>query len=136
MGTWNREWRWRQSRYFCSSCYYGRIYCWACFESYNLPSLLLKICTCSTIWGCATIKINHENKVICTHIVMHWAIIWICATNWVSMVAIIFYICSAMHSLLEYLKIENLKKLSRDWSLLQKVRKQGIIFWHRIFLKV
>jgi len=22
------------------------------------------------------------------------------------------------------------KKLSRDWSLLQKVRKQGIIFWH------
>jgi len=30
---------------------------------------------------------------------------------------------------LEYLKIENLKKLSRDWSLLQKVRKQGIIFW-------
>jgi len=25
------------------------------------------------------------------------------------------------------------KKLSRDWSLLQKVRKQGIIFWHRYF---
>jgi len=23
----------------CSSCYYDRIYCWACFENYNLPSL-------------------------------------------------------------------------------------------------
>jgi len=28
------------------------------------------------------------------------------------------------------------KKLNRDWSLPQKVRKQGIIFWHEIFLKV
>jgi len=26
--------------------------------------LLLKISMCGTIWGCATIKINHENKVI------------------------------------------------------------------------
>jgi len=26
-------------------------------------------------------------------------------------------------------------KLNRDWSLLQKVRKQGIIFWHEIFCK-
>jgi len=25
--------------------------------------------------------------------------------------------------------------ISRDWSLLQKVRKQGIIFWHDIFIK-
>jgi len=39
-----------------------------------------------------------------------------------------------LHDILEYLKIENLKKLSRDWSLLQKVRKQGMIFWHNIFL--
>jgi len=31
--------------------------------------LLLKTCTCGTIWGCAAIKINHENKVICTRIV-------------------------------------------------------------------
>jgi len=37
--------------------------------------------------------------------------------------------------ILEYLKIENLKKLSRDWSLQQKVRKQGIIFWLKIFYK-
>jgi len=28
--------------------------------------LLLKISRCGTIQGCATIKINHENKVICT----------------------------------------------------------------------
>jgi len=28
--------------------------------------LLLKICTCGTIQGCTTIKINHENKVIYT----------------------------------------------------------------------
>jgi len=28
------------------------------------------------------------------------------------------------------------KKLSRDWLLLQKVRKQEITFWHKIFLKV
>jgi len=35
--------------------------------------LLLKIYTCGTIRGCATIKINHENKVICTWIVMHCA---------------------------------------------------------------
>jgi len=33
---------------------------------------------------------------------------------------------------LEYLKIKSLK-LCRDWSLLSK---QGIIFWHDIFLKV
>jgi len=50
--------------------------------------LLLKICTCGTIWGCTTIKSNHENKVICTRIVMHWATIWICATNRVNMVHI------------------------------------------------
>jgi len=25
--------------------------------------LLLKFCTCGTIWGCATIKINYESKV-------------------------------------------------------------------------
>jgi len=50
--------------------------------------LLLKICTCSTIQGCATIKINHENEVICTQIVMHWATIRICATNQVNMVYI------------------------------------------------
>jgi len=42
--------------------------------------LLLKICTCGTIWGCATIKINHENKVICTWIVMHSGTIRICTT--------------------------------------------------------
>jgi len=28
--------------------------------------LPLKICTCGTIQGYATIKINHKNKVICT----------------------------------------------------------------------
>jgi len=48
--------------------------------------LLLKICTCGTIWGCATIKINHENKVICTQIVTHWATNQICATNRVNTV--------------------------------------------------
>jgi len=31
-------------------------------------------------------------------------------------------------------KNKNLK-LSRDWSLLQNIRKQGLIFWHEIFLK-
>jgi len=48
--------------------------------------LLLKNCTCGTIRGCATIKINHKNKVICTQIVTHWATIRICATNQVNMV--------------------------------------------------
>jgi len=48
--------------------------------------LLLKICTCSTIQGCATIKINHENKVICTWIVTYCATIWICTTNRVNTV--------------------------------------------------
>jgi len=48
--------------------------------------LLLKICTCGTIWGCTTIKINYENKVICTQIVTHWATIQICATNQVNTV--------------------------------------------------
>jgi len=47
--------------------------------------LLLKICTCGTIRGCATIKINHKNKVICTWIVTHCTTIWICATNQVNM---------------------------------------------------
>jgi len=51
--------------------------------------LLLKICTCSTIRGCATSKVNHENKVICTWIVTHCATIRICATNQVN---IVFYI--------------------------------------------
>jgi len=50
--------------------------------------LLLKICTCGTIRGCATIKINYENKVICTRIVKHWATIRICTTNQVNMVCI------------------------------------------------
>jgi len=49
--------------------------------------LLLKICTCGTIRGCATIKINYENKVICTRIVTHWATIQICATNRVNTVS-------------------------------------------------
>jgi len=49
-------------------------------------NLLLKICICDTIWGCATIKINHKNKVICTWIVMHCTTIWIYTTNWVNMV--------------------------------------------------
>jgi len=48
--------------------------------------LLLKICTCDTIQGCATIKINYKNKVICTWIVTHWANIWICTTNRVNTV--------------------------------------------------
>jgi len=48
--------------------------------------LLLKICTCGTIRGCATIKINYKNKVICTQIITHWATIWICTTNWVNTV--------------------------------------------------
>jgi len=50
--------------------------------------LLLKICTCSTIQGCTTIKINYKNKVIFTQIVMHCTTIQICATNWVNMVCI------------------------------------------------
>jgi len=48
--------------------------------------LLLKICTCRTIRECATIKINHKNKVICTQIVIHCATIRICATNRVNTV--------------------------------------------------
>jgi len=52
--------------------------------------LLLKICTCDTIQGCATIKINHENKVICTQIVTHWAAIQICTTNQVNTVCILY----------------------------------------------
>jgi len=63
------------------------VYSWACFESYNLPyHLLQKICTCSTIWGCATIKIIHKNKIICTRIVTHCATFQICATNRVNTV--------------------------------------------------
>jgi len=46
--------------------------------------LLLKFCTCGIIWGCTTIKINHENKVICTRVVTHWATIRICTTNQVN----------------------------------------------------
>jgi len=42
--------------------------------------LLLKICTCGTIQGYATIKINHENEVICTRIITHCVTIQICAT--------------------------------------------------------
>jgi len=57
------------------------------FKAINYHHLLLKICTCSTIRGCTTININHDNKVICTWIVMHWATIWICATNRVNTVA-------------------------------------------------
>jgi len=49
--------------------------------------LLLKICTCGTIRGCATIKINYGNKVICTRIVTHWATSRICATNRVNTVS-------------------------------------------------
>jgi len=48
--------------------------------------LFLKICTCGTIRGCATIKINHKNKDICTRIVTHCATIHICATNRVNTV--------------------------------------------------
>jgi len=48
--------------------------------------LFLKIYTCGTIQGCATIKINYENKVICTWIVTHWATIRIRTTNRVNMV--------------------------------------------------
>jgi len=48
--------------------------------------LLLKFCTCSAIQGCTTIKINYENKVICTRIVTHCTTIRICTTNWVNMV--------------------------------------------------
>jgi len=56
------------------------------FKAITYHHLLLKICTCGTIWGCATIKINYENKVICTRIVMHWVTIRICTTNWVNMI--------------------------------------------------
>jgi len=48
--------------------------------------LLLKICTCGTIQGCTTIKIIHENKVICTRVVMYCTTIRICAINWVNTV--------------------------------------------------
>jgi len=58
------------------------------FKGITYHHLLLKICTCGTIRGCTTIKINHENKVICTRIVMHWATIRICATNRVNTVHI------------------------------------------------
>jgi len=39
--------------------------------------LLLRICTCGTIWECTKIKIkiNHKNEVICTRKVMHCATI-------------------------------------------------------------
>ena len=57
--------------------------------------LLLKICTCGTIRGCATIKINYENKAICTRIVTHWATIRICATNRVNTV----HSASCLHAL-------------------------------------
>jgi len=50
--------------------------------------LLLKIGACSTIRGCATIKINYENKVFRTRIVTHCSTIRICATNRVNMVYI------------------------------------------------
>ena len=43
--------------------------------------LLLKLCTCGTSRGFATIKINYENKVIFTRIVTHWATIQIYTTN-------------------------------------------------------
>jgi len=59
--------------------------------------LLLKICTCNTIQGCTTIKINYENKVICTRIVTHWATIWICATNRVNTVFASLYMHVCMH---------------------------------------
>jgi len=48
--------------------------------------LLLKICTCGTIRGCTTIKINHENMVICTWIVTYYTTIRIYATNQVNTV--------------------------------------------------
>jgi len=50
--------------------------------------LLLKICTCGTIQGYTTIKINHKNKVICTRIVTHWTTIRICTINRVNMVLV------------------------------------------------
>jgi len=55
-------------------------------KAINCHHLLLKICTCGTIRGCAKIKINNENKIICTRIVMYCSTIWICATNWVNTV--------------------------------------------------
>jgi len=67
--------------------------------------LLLKICICGTIQGCATIKINYKNKVICTQIVTHWATIRICATNRVNMV---------LWMVNKYLKILNSTKCLLD----------------------
>ena len=62
---------------------------WHILKAITYHHLLLKICTCSTIRGCTTIKINHENKLICTRIVTHCATIWICTTNQVNTVTII-----------------------------------------------
>ena len=76
--------------------------------------LLLKICTCGTIQGCATIKINHENKVICTRIVMHWATIWICPTNRVNMVCIL---CSNMLSKCFNMRHTMDKRLYGIWNI-------------------
>jgi len=53
--------------------------------------LLLKVCTCGTIRGCATININYKNKVVCAQIVIHWTTIRICTTNRVNMVYICMY---------------------------------------------
>jgi len=60
---------------------------WYILKAITYHHLLLIICTCGTIWGCTTIKINHKNKVICTWIVMHCATIQIYTTNRVNMVS-------------------------------------------------
>jgi len=74
--------------------------------------LLQKICTCGTIRGCATIKINYENKVICTRIVTQWATIRICATNRVNMVILILkHLHMFDGGILKILSIINWKKL-------------------------
>ena len=61
--------------------------------------LLLKICICGTIRGCATIKISHENKVICTWIVTNWATVRICATNRVNTVFLLGKLLAILNAL-------------------------------------
>jgi len=56
--------------------------------------LLLTICICGTIRGCTTIKINYENKAICTWIVTHCTTIRMYTTNQVNTV---FHLVSLMN---------------------------------------
>jgi len=67
----NVRWRWRRSWYFVAvvimtEYIVGHVS--KAITYHHLRSYSYKTYTCSTIQGCATIKINHENKVICIQI--------------------------------------------------------------------